>query len=69
MIEQFEAHGLYVAFIAGVLLLVVVMAIDAIAQARRDRIRNGHLAAISTTTANIERGLIAKSNTEARWLG
>ncbi len=60
MTDQLEAHGLYVLFIAAVLLLVFVMAVDAIAQARRDRIRNRH---------NLERGLVAKSNREARLLG
>lgn len=37
MTEQLEAHGLYVMFIAGVLLLVVLMTFEAVAQTRRGR--------------------------------
>lgn len=35
MTEQLEAHGLYVLFIATVLVLVLLMGLEAIAEARR----------------------------------
>lgn len=39
MTEQLEAHGLYVLFIATVLVLVLLMGLEAIAELRRDRRR------------------------------
>lgn len=69
MTEQLEAHGLYVIFIASVLLLVVVMTVDAIAQAARDRRRDRHLAELNTTAKTIQRGLVAERNMNARLLG
>lgn len=69
MTEQLEAHGLYVLFIAGVLLLVLVMTITAIAEARRDRRLHRQLVELNTRTKTIQTGLVASRNQKARLLG
>lgn len=66
---QLEAHGLYLVFIAAALLLVVVMTVDAVLQARRDRRQHQQLVALNTTAKTIQRGLVAERNTNARLQG
>lgn len=69
MIDQLEAHGLHVAFIAFALLVVALMTIDCVLDARRESARRRHAAEVERLVGNIERGLVAQRNSEARLLG